>query len=78
MSDTHLPRIIQGGMGVAVSSWHLARTVSHTPCAPPPNFPAHEPARVLTKVASLASARNPAGDTRPPSSANSRSFRSTP
>ena len=30
MSDTRLPRIIQGGMGVAVSSWHLARTVSRT------------------------------------------------
>ena len=30
MSVTRLPRIIQGGMGVAVSSWHLARTVSRT------------------------------------------------
>ena len=30
MSDSRLPRIIQGGMGVAVSSWHLARTVSRT------------------------------------------------
>ena len=28
MSLTTLPRIIQGGMGVAVSSWQLARTVS--------------------------------------------------
>ncbi len=28
MSSTHLPRIIQGGMGVAVSSWQLARAVS--------------------------------------------------
>lgn len=24
----HLPRIIQGGMGIAISDWHLARTVS--------------------------------------------------
>ncbi len=28
MPQTTLPRIIQGGMGVAVSSWQLARTVS--------------------------------------------------
>ncbi|SPL98861.1 Enoyl-[acyl-carrier-protein] reductase [FMN] [[Actinomadura] parvosata subsp. kistnae] len=28
MSDEHLPRIIQGGMGVAVSDWRLARAVS--------------------------------------------------
>ena len=28
MSDSSLPVIIQGGMGVAVSAWHLARAVS--------------------------------------------------
>ncbi len=30
MPLTQLPRIIQGGMGVAISSWQLARTVSAT------------------------------------------------
>ena len=28
MSDSRLPRIIQGGMGVAVSSWKLANKVA--------------------------------------------------
>ncbi len=28
MSFDHLPKIIQGGMGVGVSNWHLAATVS--------------------------------------------------
>src|SRR4051812_17887216 len=30
MTDTPRPRIIQGGMGVAVSSWKLAHKVSRT------------------------------------------------